>query len=76
MQRSKGAFTIHLLRPSHLETNGVALAQTFNGSGKKCLPGSRAQPAIANDNVVLHIEIKIRANCNPAKVHKIRVAFI
>jgi hypothetical protein len=51
MQRSKGAFSIHLLRPGHLDTNGVALALTVNGSEKKCLPGSRVQPAIDNDKL-------------------------
>jgi len=51
MQRSKEAFPIHLLRPGHLETNGVALARTVNDSGKKCLPGSREQPAIGNDKL-------------------------
>jgi hypothetical protein len=51
MQRSKGAFSIHLLRPGHLDTNGVALALTVKGSGRKCLPGFRVQPAIDNDKL-------------------------
>jgi len=51
MQHSKEVFLIHLLQPNHLETKGVALAQTVSGSEKKCLPGSRVQPAIGNDKL-------------------------